>query len=444
MAREFIVAIELGSSKITGIAGKKNLDGSISILSIVQENASTFIRRGVIYNIDKTMTALINIRQRLEAQLQTKIKHVYVGVGGQSIIGVKNVIIKEMDSETVVTQEMVNELMDSNRNMSYPDKEILDSITLEYKVDSQLQMDPVGIPCTRLEGNFLNILWRKTFLKNLNKCFEDARINIAEMFLAPTALAESILAEAERRAGCLLVDLGADTTTVAIFYKNILRHIAVLPIGGSNVTRDIASLQMEEDEAEKMKLKYASAYTENSEIDNDLKYPIGEERSVESRKFIELVEARIEEIVENVWFQVPADYVGKLLGGIILTGGGANMKNIEKVFRTHTHIDKIRIAKTVNQPVDATQPEVTAHDCRLNTAISLIAKGDMNCAGEAFGNNLFAEPQPPQPEPAPLKPEPQPLEEEPQVTKPKESKGLLGKIFSKAKKWVDDAITEED
>lgn len=391
MAKEFIVAIELGSSKITGIAGKKNLDGSISVKAVVQDESSSYIRRGVIYNLDKTMLALINVKKRLETQLQTKIQQVYVGVGGQSILSVKNVIVKELNGETLVTQDMVNEQMDANRAMNYPDQEILDAVTLEYKVDSQLQIDPVGIQCSRLEGNFLNILWRKSFYRNLNKCFENAGIQIAEMYLAPLALADSVLAEAERRAGCVLVDLGSDTTTVSVYYKNVLRHLAVIPLGGANITRDIATLQMEDRDAEQMKLKYGCAYTDNAEIDNTLQLPIDNDRSVESRKFIEIVEGRLEEIVENVWFQVPAEYADKLLGGIILTGGGANMKNIERAFRNHTRIEKIRIAKSVNQTIDATQQEVNAHDCRLNTVLGLLAKGDMNCAGDEIKNDLFGD-----------------------------------------------------
>ena len=226
MPKEFIVAIELGSSKITGIAGKKNLDGSISILAVVKEDASMCIRKGVVYNIDKTVVCLTNIIKKLETALKTKIAHVYVGVGGQSIRSMKNVIVKDLPSEAIVTQEMVDELMDENRNMSYPEQEILNAATQEYKVDQQYQLDPVGIQCSRLEGNFLNILWRKTFYRNLNKCFDNAGIAIAEMYLAPLALADSVLTETERRAGCVLVDLGADTTTVSVYYKNILRHLA--------------------------------------------------------------------------------------------------------------------------------------------------------------------------------------------------------------------------
>ena len=389
MPKEFIVAIELGSSKITGIAGKKNLDGSISILALVQEESASCIRKGVVYNIDKTVMCVTNIVKKLETALKSKIAKVYVGVGGQSIRSIKNVILKEMDGQTIVTQDMINELMDGNRNMSYPEQEILDAVTQEYKVDQQYQLDPVGIQCSKLEGNFLNILWRKQFYRNLNKCFEQAGIAIAEMYLAPLAMADSVLSETEKRSGCVLVDMGADTTTVSVYYKNILRHLAVIPLGGNNVTKDIATLQMEENDAERMKLKHASAYTENSDIDNSVSIPIDQDREIVSRDFINIVEARVEEIIENAWFQVPNEYIDKLLGGIILTGGGSNMRNIERAFRNHTRIDKIRVAKFVTSTINSNLPEITNHDGSLNTVLGLLEKGDINCAGEEITGDLF-------------------------------------------------------
>ena len=396
-AKEFIVAIELGSSKVTGIAGQKNLDGSIQILAVVKEESSAFIRKGVVYNIDKTAQCLTSIIKKLETQLKTEIRQVYVGIGGQSIRSVRNVIGKDLPNESIVTQDMVIELMDANRNMTYPDQEILDAAVQEYKVGSQFQIDPVGIQATRLEGNFLNILERKAFYKNLNKCFETADINIAEMYLAPLALADSVLTEAEKRSGCALVDLGADTTTVSVYSKNILRHLAVIPLGGNNITKDIATLQMEESDAERMKLKYAAAYTDNNDIDNDLKYSIDPERQIESRKFIEIVEGRLEEIIENVWYQIPSEYYDKLLGGIILTGGGSNLKNIEKAFNNHTHVDKIRVAKFVTQSIISNNETIKAHDGTMNTVLGLLAKGDINCAGSAVDLNgdLFSTPKQP-------------------------------------------------
>ena len=386
-AKEFIVAIELGSSKMTGIAGQKNLDGRISVQAVAKEDSSAFIRKGVVYNIDKTAQCLQGIVKKLEAQLKTQIKQVYVGVGGQSIRGVRNVVAKDLPAGTIVTEAFVDELLDANRNINYPDQEILDTAVQEYKVDSQFQQDPVGIQCAHLEGNYLNILQRKAFYKNFNKCFEVAGIAIAEMLNAPLALADAVLTEAERRSGCALIDIGADTTTVSVYSKNILRHLAVIPLGGSNITKDIATLQMEEADAEKMKLKYATAYTDNNEIDNNLKYSIDQDRQVESRRFIEIVEGRLEEIIENAWYQVPSEYYDKLLGGIILTGGGANMKNIERAFQNHTHIDKIRVAKFPIHTITGGNDDVKSKNGMMNTVLGLLAKGDINCAGVPIDPN---------------------------------------------------------
>ena len=395
-AKEFIVAIELGSSKMTGIAGQKNLDGSINVLAVVKEDSSSFIRKGVVYNIDKTAQCLTSIVKKLENQLKTEVLQVYVGVGGQSIRSVKNVIAKDLPVETIITQDMVIELMDANRSMVYQDQEILDAAAQEYKVGSQFQLDPVGIQANRLEGNFLNILERKAFYKNLNKCFETAGISVAEMYLAPLALADSVLTEAEKRSGCALVDMGADTTTVSVYSKNILRHLAVIPLGSNNITKDIATLQMEESDAEKMKLKYGSAFTDNSDIDSELKYSIDSDRQVESRKFIEIVEGRLEEIIENVWYQIPSEYYDKLLGGIILTGGGSNMKNIEKAFSNHTHVEKIRVAKFVTQTVISNNQDIKSHNGMMNTVLGLLIKGDINCAGGPVDPNgdLFSSQRP--------------------------------------------------
>lgn len=394
---EFIVAIELGSSVFRGIAGKKNPDGSITVQALVKEDATQCIRKGVVNNIDKTATCLKNIVAKLSKTMKQNISHVYVGVGGQSVRSVRNVIVKDLPTETIVDGDIVDGLMDSNRGMDYPDLEILNVVTQEYKVGNQYVVDPVGIKGTRLEGNFLNIAQRKLFYSNLNEAFDKAGIAIAEIFPAPLVLADNVLTESEKRGGCVLVDLGADTTTVSVYHKSLLRHLAVIPLGGNNVTKDITALKIEEREAELLKLKHGSAYTEIADMDPALTYSIDGERTIESKQLIELVEARVEEIVQNVWHQVPAEYVSKLLGGIILTGGGSNMKNIELAFKKYTHMDKIRKARFVNLAIKSNIADINKHDTTLNTIISLLAKGDMNCAGGPIvhqpptGTDLFGQ-----------------------------------------------------
>ncbi len=402
MAKEFIIAIELGSSKITGVAGKKNLDGSISILAVAQEDSTACIRKGVVYNHDRTVQCLTNIVNKLETSLKSKIAGVYVCGGGQSIRSVKNVIVKDLDESTIIRQDMIDALMDANRNMDYPEQEIIDAITQEYKVDNQYQIEPAGIQAKHLEGNFLNILWRKKFYYACNECFKSAGINIVEMYLAPLVLADSVLTETEKRSGCMLVDMGAETTTVSVFFKNILRHIAVIPLGSNNITKDLTSLNIDEETAENMKLKYGCAYTENDAIDDTLELPFGDGRKVESRLFINIVEARVEEIIRNVWYQMPNEFNDKMLGGIILTGGGANMANMVEAFKKFTPIEKIRIAKFVNATINSNLPEITAHDGRMNTVLGLLEHGNENCAGTEINDSLF--PTEEGQEPAPGKP----------------------------------------
>lgn len=390
MPKEFIVAIELGSSKITGIAGQKNLDGSLSVLALVEEDSSACIRKGMVYNIEKTGQCLTNIITKLKNLLKQDIKQVYVGFCGQSVHSVKNNINQDFMTPTIVTDELIDRLKDANNDMVYPEMKIFEPINLEYKVDNQLQIDPVGIQCSHLEGNFLNIILRKNFHQNLVTCFDNANIIIADMYLSPLKLADAVLTDTEKRSGCVLVDLGAETTTVSVYYRNILRHLAVIPLGGNNITKDIASLQMEESDAEKMKLKYASAFTPIDKIDDSINYPIDSDRNVKSSDFIALVEDRMEEIIENVWYQVPGEYADKILGGIILTGGGSNMPNIVQAFHNYTNVEKIRVARFVNFTVKSKDPRITAHDGTLNTALAILASGDMNCAGDEITHDLFS------------------------------------------------------
>lgn len=392
MAKDFIVAIELGSSKMTGIAGRKNPDGSISILAVAKEDSASYIRKGVAYNIERTAQGLSNIVSKLKNTLKTEIEQVYVGIGGQSIHSVKNSIVKELPLDCIVSQDMVNELMDTNRSMEYKDCEILDAITQEYNVDGHYEDDPVGIQARHLEGNFLNVLWRRSFYRNLNKSLDNSGIKVAEMYLAPLTMADCVLTDAEKRAGCVLVDLGADTTTVSVYYRNKLRHIAVLPLGGSNVTKDLESLQIDEINAEAMKLKHASALTDEKDIDADATLPIGDGRTIRSCMFIQVVEARMLEIVENVKYLVPHEFADKLLGGIVLTGGGSNMKNVDKLFHEVFDVEKVRIAKSTTLNINKKDSDVIlSEDGTTNTILGLLAKGDMNCAGRTISGSLFDE-----------------------------------------------------
>ena len=173
---EFIAAIELSSSKISGIAGKKNSDGSIQVLAYAREDASSFIHKGVIYNIDKTAQALTSIINKLESQLNNSIAKVYVGIGGQSLRTVKNAVSRVLEEEGIISQELVDAISDENLEVPLMDMSVLDVAPQEYKIDNNLQADPVGVAGKRITGNFLNIVARASLKKNLEHSFEQAKV----------------------------------------------------------------------------------------------------------------------------------------------------------------------------------------------------------------------------------------------------------------------------
>ena len=263
---DFIAAIELSSSKISGIAGKKSSDGSIQVLAYAREDASPFIHKGAIYNIDKAAQALTSIINKLEGQLNNSIAKVYVGIGGQSLRTVRNAVSRTLEEESIISQELVDEICDENRDVPLVDMSVLDVAPQEYKIDNTLHVEPVGVAGRYITGQFLNIVARASLKKNLEHSFEQAKVEIADdLLVAPTALAKAVLTENEMRSGCALVDFGADTTTVLVYKNNILRYLSVLPLGGNNITHDITSLQMEEEDAEKLKLQYGDALYEEEE-----------------------------------------------------------------------------------------------------------------------------------------------------------------------------------
>ena len=390
---DFIVAIELGSSKISGIAGRKLPDGSIQILATASENASDCIRKGVIYNLDKTTQSLTSIIKKLESTLKASIGKVYIGMGGQSLRTIRNTEVRHMDEEIKISQELIDSLKDSNRAVPIVGYQILGVAPQEYKVGNDLIVEPVGVQTDHIEARFLNIIARKNVKENITKCCDLVPIEIAEDaedLIAPLALAESVLTSSEKRSGCALIDFGADTTTVSVYKNNILRHLAVIPLGGNNITRDICSQQIEEEDAEALKVRFAQAYTEPTENDDENKtYRLDNGCSINTILLEDIVEARLNEILDNVANQIVlSGYENKLLAGAIITGGGINLKNMEEAFIKRTKIEKLRIAKDTHISLKGMEVK---KDGSNNTLIALLAAGKENCC--------LAMPEHPKPEP---------------------------------------------
>jgi cell division protein FtsA len=377
---DFIAAIELGSSKIAGIAGRKNDDGSIRILAWAKEDSSpALIRKGVILNLAKTAESLTSVINKLEHSLNSSIDKVYVGIGGQSLHTVKHTVVRYLEDETVISQELIDRICHENRGAAPDDPDILDVAPQEYKVGNTLQTEPVGILANYIEGRFMNIVARTTIRKNLKHCFSQAKIEIAGMFPSPLVTAKAVLTEDEMRAGCALVDFGADTTTVSVYKGNILRFLSVIPLGGNTITHDITSLGIEEREAEELKLTHGNALSDH-EAEAQRTIPLKDNRTtIELSELNNIIGARAEELTANVLNQIKlSDYADKLLSGIVITGGGANLRNMDKLICKESKTERIRVAAAPHFDVKP-QEYAGLKDGTLNTLFGLLAAGTENC-----------------------------------------------------------------
>jgi cell division protein FtsA len=394
VADNFIVAIELGSSKVTALAGQKQPDGAIQILAYAQEPSDSFIRKGRIQNVNKMTQCISNIKEKLEKKLQKTISHVYVGIGGMGMHTVSNTVEKVFNEKTVVSKEVVDEINDCNEKASTSDQEILSTVLQHYKIGTQPTMEPVGVPAEKIEGTFLNVVTKSSISEDIKNCFRNANVNIAEMPISVLSLADAMLPEREKSSGCVLIDMGAETTSVAIYKSNILRHMAIIPLGSANVNRDLCSLQIEDAEAEDLKLTYGSAYSNYLEADH-APIKLADGRSVAYEDICGLIEARIEEIFLNIDHQIKSqNYSDKtLIGGVFLTGGGVQIKDIEKAVQTHLHFEKSKVLQKIALNTRGGSNDFNK-DGSFNTVLAIIDKAETNCCGGDLGTNspnLFEE-----------------------------------------------------
>lgn len=383
----FIVAIELGSSKVTALAGRKQPDGAIQVLACAQEPSDTFIRKGRINNVNKMTQCITNIKERLEKKLQKSISRVYVGIGGMGMHTVANTVTRCFHEKTIVSAEIVAEIANTNHQASSPEREILEAVPQEFKLGTQFQIDPVGIPTESIEGRYLNIVANSTVREGITHCFHAAGVNIADMPITVLRLADSMLTESEKRSGCVFVDMGAETTSVAVFKNNLLRHLAVIPLGGANINRDIASLQIDDKEAERLKLKYGSAaYADPDEEAAPIQLEDG--RQVKYEELCGLIEARMEEIILNVSNQITLSKYdpSQLIAGIIVTGGAAQIKDIDKAIEELTGFTKKRF---LNKSRLQTRTGINDfnRDGSYNAALAIIDEANLNCCGGDIGDN---------------------------------------------------------
>lgn len=377
-----IVAIELGSSAIRAIIGQKRPDGTLLVLGYEKESAPDSIRKGVVFNIDKTIQAITALIKRIEQRQKVFVNGVYVGISGQSLRTVGNTVRRQFNAKENITEEIIESLKNENSEQEYPGAEILDVVPQEFLVGAHTTNEPVGIIADRIEGCYKNIIARRSLCDGIHRCLAGSKLEERGIFISPLLLADYLLTDSEKRSGCALVDFGAETTTVAIYEKNILRHLVVIPLGGNNITNDIATvLNIEHKEAEVLKHTYGSAYIEENDGRENRSIKISLNRTTDERQLLNIIEARQQEILENVWAQIQ-NYTDRLLSGIIFTGGAANMRDLEKPFATYHNFDKIKTRLLPAVPEYTTSLKLDPQSTTLATLVAMLRRGDEECTSE--------------------------------------------------------------
>lgn len=343
-----IVGLDIGTTKIACFVGRKNEHGKIEILSM-GKTESLGVMRGMVSNIDKTIlsikTAVEEAEERIEGQL--KIKSVYVGIAGQHIKSLQHRGIhtrSNLDNE--ISQEDINRLVEDMYRLAMPPGEqIVTVLPQEYIVDNEQGIkDPIGMSGVRLEANFHIITGNVGACLNIHKCVERSGLQVKNIVLEPIASAEAVLTEEEKEAGVVLVDIGGGTTDIAIFHEGIIRHTAVIPFGGNVITEDIKEgCSIMKRKAEMVKQQFGCALASASQENVVVAIPGLKgrpAREITLRNLASIIQARMEEIIELVQYEIKnSGYEKKLIGGIVVTGGGSQLDHVSQLFEYMTGMD---------------------------------------------------------------------------------------------------------
>ncbi len=351
---ELAVALDIGTTKVCAIAGVRNEYGKIDILGIGTV-VSEGVQRGVVSNIEKTSKAIKQAIAIAEEACGKQFDIVHVGIAGQHIKSIHHhgLLVRNNGLSEITKMDVDKLIKDMHRLVLPAGDKILHVIPQEFSVDDETDIiDPIGMAGVRLEANFHIITGQISASQNIIRCVEKVGLEIADMTLEPIASSNSVLSKEEKEAGVALVDIGGGTTDITIFKDGIIRHTAVIPFGGTTITKDIKEgCIVMPDQAEKLKVRFGSALAEEVYDNRIITIPGfrgGEPKEVSEKNLARIIQARVEEIFDYVLWEIKrSGYENKLIAGIVLTGGGSLLKNINLLVEYHTGLS-VRIGMPVD------------------------------------------------------------------------------------------------
>lgn len=339
------IGLDIGTTKIAVMIGKMNLFNKVEILG-VGKSESLGVSRGVVANIDKTVEAIQIAVEAAKKNAGIDFTEVVVGIAGQHIKSLQHRgALSRENAEEEITQIEVDKLTNDMRKISLPPGDtIIHVLPQEFIVDNESTNEPVGRVGHRLEGNFHIITGQNSAVNNIARCVKKAGLVVSDIILEPLASSDSVLTDEELEAGVALIDIGGGTTDIAIFYDNIIRHTSVIPLGGNIITEDIReAFGLTKKKAELLKIQCGNCFPESAKENEYITVPMLEGRNpkeISSKKLAQCIEARVQEIIDMANARIRSSgFEKKLAAGIVLTGGGAMLKNIKILTEKSTGIE---------------------------------------------------------------------------------------------------------
>ena len=376
------IGLDIGTTKIVAMIGKRNEYEKVQILG-VGKSKSLGVHRGVVNNITQTIQSIQQAVNEAELSADCKIESVTVGIAGQHIRSLQHSdYITRTNSELVIDEDDIDRLINQvHKLVMLPGEEIIHVLPQEFKVDGQAEIkEPVGMYGGRLEANFHVVVGQVSSIRNIGRCIKSAGLDLEGITLEPLASANAVLSFEEKEAGVALIDIGGGTTDLAVFKDGIIRHTAVIPFGGNVITDDIKEgCSIIEKQAELLKIKFGSAWPgENKE--NEIVSIPGlrgrDPKEITLKNLSKIIHARTVEIIEQVYLEIKnygyEEQKKKLIAGIVLTGGGSQLKHIKQLVEYITGMDT-RVGYPNEHLAGDTDKDVTIP--LFATAVGLVLDG---------------------------------------------------------------------
>ena len=377
--KDIAVGLDIGTTKIVAMIGRNNEYGKMEILGI-GKSKSLGVHRGVVNNITQTIQSIQQAVQEAEANSGMDISGVVVGIAGQHIRSLQHSdYITRENSDEVISERDIDMLCNQvHKLVMLPGEEIIHVLPQEYKVDGQAEItEPIGMYGGRLEANFHVVVGQISSIRNIGRCVKSSGLELAGVTLEPLASANAVLSQEEKEAGVALIDIGGGTTDLAIFKDGIIRHTAVIPFGGNVITEDIKEgCSIIEKQAELLKVKFGSAWPGENK-DNEIVSIPGlrgrEPKEITLKNLSKIIHFRVVEIIEQVFLEIKNyghdEQKKKLIAGIVITGGGAQLKHLKQLVEYITGMDT-RIGYPNEHLAGDSDPETTSP--MYATAVGLV------------------------------------------------------------------------